>query len=280
MKVGIVGLGLIGGSLGFDLRSRGFEVLGVSRQAITCEQAIVLGVADRASTNYEVLAPAEIIFICTPISEIAPTIKNLIPYIAPETVITDVGSVKQSIVAECSLLWKNFIGSHPMAGTAQQGIKAAQHDLFIGAPYIITPTSITSKEAIAKVEQIARAIESQVYFCSPADHDRAVAWISHLPVMVSASLISACTQENEIQVLELAKKISSSGFRDTSRVGGGNPELGMMMAKYNSQELLRSLHIYRHNLDNLIAQIEAENWDALEQLLKSTREARKSFTIN
>jgi arogenate dehydrogenase (NADP+) len=277
MKVGIVGLGLIGGSLGLDLRSRGYKIFGVSRQATTCQIALDRGVADRASTDLNLLSEAEIIIICTPIEAIAPTLKQLIPYLSPEAIITDVGSVKQPIVTACSQLWSNFVGGHPMAGTAEQGINAAQSNLFRGAAYVFTPTEQTLPSAVEQLEEMAHSLGAVTYICSPEVHDRAVAWISHLPVMVSASLISACLEETELEVLQLAQQLASSGFRDTSRVGGGNPELGMMMAKYNRQSLWRSLVQYRHNLDHLIDLIEQENWHELEQILQSNQQARPKF---
>jgi arogenate dehydrogenase (NADP+) len=127
------------------------------------------------------------------------------------------------------------------------------------------------------VEEIVRSLGANIYYCQPEQHDRAVSWISHLPVMVSSSLIAACLSETDPDVLELAQKLASSGFRDTSRVGGGNPELGVMMARYNRQALLRSLQQYRHNLDELTNLIEQENWVVLEQKLKSTGKARPDF---
>ncbi|MDJ0727626.1 MAG: prephenate/arogenate dehydrogenase [Prochloraceae cyanobacterium] len=277
MKLGIVGLGLIGGSLGLDLRDRGFEVLGVSRRQSTCDLAVAMGVADRASLDLSLLAEADLIFICTPIAKIAPTIEQLIPYLRPETIITDVGSVKAPIVSDCAALWDNFVGGHPMAGTANSGVEAAERNLFQGATYVITPTEKTSVAALNKVKDLACSLGSSVIITAPTVHDRAVAWISHLPVMVSAGLISAVTAETDSQALKLAISLASSGFRDTSRVGGGNPELGLMMAQYNREELLRSMKQYRHNLDRFIELIEAENWQALEDILKSTRAKRPDF---
>jgi len=277
MKLGIVGLGLIGGSLGLDLRDRGFEVLGVSRRQSTCDLAVSMGVADRASLDLSLLAEADLIFICTPIAKIAPTIEQLIPYLRPETVITDVGSVKAPIVADCAALWDNFVGGHPMAGTANSGVEAAERNLFQGATYVITPTEKTSIAALNQVKDLACSLGSSVIITAPTVHDRAVAWISHLPVMVSAGLISAVTEETDSEALKLAISLASSGFRDTSRVGGGNPELGLMMAQYNREELLRSMKQYRRNLDRFIELIEAENWQALEDILKSTRAKRPDF---
>jgi arogenate dehydrogenase (NADP+) len=276
MKIGIVGLGLIGGSLSIDLRSQGHQLYGISRQPQTCQIAMERGIADDASTEYEILSTTEIIIICTPIKAISPTIKQIIPYISPETIITDVGSVKQPIVEECSQLWPNFIGGHPMAGTTESGIDAAVANLFTGAAYVITPTATSKPENVAKLKAIALELSSIPYVCDAQIHDRAVSWISHLPVMVSASLIKACLQE-EPDTLELAQTLASSGFRDTSRVGGGNSELGVMMAKYNRAELLRSLWQYRQNLDEIIDFIKQEDWQSLEQTLQTNGRARPKF---
>ncbi len=277
MNIGIVGLGLIGGSLGLDLRSQGHQVLGVSRQEQNCQRAIARGVVDDASVDLALMAAAEIVFICTPLAAIVPTVEQLIPYISPSTVLTDVGSVKAPLVEAIAPLWPNFVGGHPMAGTADSGIEAAQPNLFALKPYVLTPVATTPPQAVRTLETIVLQLRATLYHCRPSDHDRAVSWISHLPVMVSAGLIAACMSETDPAILALAQQLASSGFRDTSRVGGGNPELGVMMGLYNRQELLRSLQHYRHQLEGLIDYIEQEDWIALEQQLKSTQLARPQF---
>lgn len=278
MNIGIVGLGLIGGSLGLDLRSRGYRIFGVSRSESTCTQAIARGVVDEASVDLAMLATAEVVFICTPLAAIVSTVEQLIPHLSPSTVLTDVGSVKAPVVEAIAPLWSNFVGGHPMAGTADSGIEAAVPDLFVLKPYVLTPVATTPAGAVKTVEEIARSLQATVYHCRPDDHDRAVSWVSHLPVMVSAGLIGACISETDSDVLHLAQQLASSGFRDTSRVGGGNPELGVMMARYNRRELLRSLQQYRHNIEALIDLIEQEDWISLEQQLKSTQLARPQFS--
>jgi arogenate dehydrogenase (NADP+) len=277
MKLGIIGLGLIGGSLGLALRSRDHYVLGVSRQEQTCTLARQKGIVDEASVDFSRLAQAEVIFICTPIEAILPTVQQLQPILSPETILTDVGSVKAPIVETVTPLWSNFIGGHPMTGTAQQGIEAAQNDLFPGTRYILTPTEETPSQAQNTVTEIVQSLDTEVMTCSPATHDQAVALISHLPVFVSSSLIAACSQEKNADVLNLAQKLASSGFRDTSRVGGGNPELGVMMAKYNKEAVQQALLTYRQQLDNLMSVIEEDNWDQLEMMLGQTQGARSRF---
>lgn len=277
MNIGIIGLGLIGGSLGLDLRASGHQVLGVSRHLETCQIAMKRGIADEASVDLALLATADIVFVCTPIAAIASTVQQLIPHLAPNAIITDVGSVKRAVVEQIAPLWPNFVGGHPMAGTAYSGIDAAVSGLFAGNPYVLTPIETTPGTAVNLVEEIVRSLTSRIYFCRPEDHDRAVAWISHLPVMVSAGLIEACMSETDPTVLELAQQLASSGFRDTSRVGGGNPELGVMMARYNRESLLRSLVTYRHHLDELIQVIEREDWQTLETRLQETQSQRPPF---
>jgi len=277
MNIGIVGLGLIGGSLGLDLRSQGYKVYGVSRRESTCEQAIARGVVDAASVELAILETAEVVFLCTPLAAIRPTVEQLIPHLNPTTVLTDVGSVKAPVVEAIAPLWSNFIGGHPMAGKADSGIAAAQLELFAHKPYVLTPVAETPPAAVETVAEIARSLQATIYHCRPDQHDRAVSWISHLPVMVSASLIAACMSEANPEILKLAQQLASSGFKDTSRVGGGNPELGVMMARYNHQELLRSLQEYQHQIEKLTKLIEQENWLALEQKLQSTSSARPDF---
>lgn len=277
MNIGIVGLGLIGGSLGLDLRSEGHRIFGVSQRAETCELAIARGAVDVASQDLALLVDAELVFICTPIAAIQATVKQLIPHLTPQAVLTDVGSVKAAVVEAITPLWQNFVGGHPMAGTAESGIQAAQTQLFAGKPYVLTPTPTTPTAAVKLIEEILSPLKVRLFHCQPDAHDRAVAWISHLPVIASASLIAACLSEPDSQVAQLAKALASSGFRDTSRVGGGNPELGLMMAQYNRSALLRSLQVYRQTLDQLMAQIEQENWTALTEQLQQTRQARPDF---
>lgn len=277
MKIGIVGLGLIGGSLGLDLRSLGHQVLGVSRRQQTCRRAIERGAVDDASVDIALMARAEVVFVCTPIEAIAPTILQLKTHLSPSAIITDVGSVKMLVVTAVKDLWHNFVPGHPMAGLAESGIEAAQNNLFVGRPYAIATTPTTPEDAARVIEEIARSLSAKIIKCSPSLHDRAVALISHLPVMTSASLIETCMQESDEAAIALAKQLASSGFRDTSRVGGGNPELGVMMAQYNRQELLRALDSYRQQLDRSIDYINREDWPALKELLQQTQVSRPQF---
>ncbi|MDJ1183125.1 prephenate/arogenate dehydrogenase [Roseofilum casamattae] len=277
MKIGIIGLGLIGGSLALTLRSLGWEVLGTSRNRQTCTLAVERSVVDSASIELSHLAAARVIFICTPMASIVPIVEQLADLLSPEIILTDVGSVKAPIVRGASQFWPNFVGGHPMAGTAEQGLDAAQLGLFCDRPYVLTPLETTPPESVELVAQLAESLSARVYRCAPESHDRAVALISHLPVFISAGLITTCLDETNAEVLQLAQQLASSGFADTSRVGGGNPELGTMMARYNREALLLSLRRYRQVLDGAIDRIEAEDWPGIMASLEQTKQGRSPF---
>lgn len=277
MKIGIVGIGLIGASLGWDFRQMGHQVIGVSRQQTTCETAEQEGICDQASCNIASLKNTEIIFICTPIAAIIPTIESLIPHLDPDTIITDAGSVKGAIVDRATDLWANFVGGHPMAGNSESGIAAFEKGLFNHRPYVLTPTPQTAPVALETVAELIRSLQCIIHYATPAQHDLAVAWISHLPMVVSASLISACLDEADPTILDFAKKFASTGFKDTSRVGGGNPEMGMMMAEYNQAAILRSLYQYRDRLDDIIGSIESAQWLKIKDLLATNQSIRPDF---
>ncbi len=277
MKIGIVGIGLIGASLGWDLRQLGHQVIGVSRQVATCEIAEREGICDRATCDLASLKDTEIIFICTPIGAILPTIEQLISHLHPDTIITDAGSVKGAIVDRATALWPNFVGGHPMAGNSESGIAAFEKGLFARRPYVLTPIATTQTKALERVAELVRSLECILYSATPTEHDLAVAWISHLPMMVSACSIDACMDETDPKILSLAKKFASTGFKDTSRIGAGNPEMGMMMAQYNREALLRSLFGYRDRLDRLIHSIETEQWTEIQDLFSHNQSVRDEF---
>ena len=277
MNIGIVGLGLIGGCLGIDFKALGHRVYGVARRSSTVEEAIALDIVDNASIDLTSLTPCDIVFICTPIATIVPMVEQLAPILKPNTPITDVGSVKAAIVETATQYWPAFVGGHPMSGKSEAGLAAADPQIFSDRPYVITPIASTDLKAAQVVESLATQLGAHLHHCTPEKHDRAVAWISHLPVMVSASLIHAALQEPDKAVLALSQQLASSGFRDTSRVGGGNAELGVMMAQYNRAEMLRALKRYQQEIEQTIEQVESSDWEAIAQKLKVTGTGRSHF---
>ncbi|MEN9266609.1 MAG: prephenate dehydrogenase/arogenate dehydrogenase family protein, partial [Thermostichales cyanobacterium BF4_bins_65] len=152
------------------------------------------------------------------------------------------------------------------------GIRAAQRGLFQGAVYALTPLPQTQTLGLQRLEKLIRDLGAEALICDPDEHDQAVAAISHLPVWVSAALIATASQQGS-----LAWRLASSGFRDTSRVGGGNPQLGVGMAQANQQALLGQLQRYQAHLAQIQTWIEQGNWDCLRALLEQTQRQRQQF---
>ncbi|MGB3135883.1 MAG: prephenate/arogenate dehydrogenase [Nodosilinea sp.] len=276
-RIAIVGLGLIGGSLGLDLTRQGYTVVGIARRAETALAALSMGAAIEAGTDVALVAGADVVFICTPIDAVVATARAVIPHLSDGAVITDVASVKGKIVPQVAALWPNFVGGHPMAGKAEAGLAVAEPGLFRCRPYVLTPTEMTKPAALELVRAIAESLGANLSQCHPDQHDRAVAWISHLPVMVSSSLILACQSEINPNLLALAQTLASSGFQDTSRVGGGVPELGTLMARHNRAALLDALTQYQAQLEQMKTLIVAEKWDALHNTLTQAQTARPAY---
>ena len=225
--VGLVGLGLIGGSLGLDLQAAGLEVRALVHRASTAERARERQLAQRIDTDPAVLQGCGLIVLALPLDRLLEPPAELLAALPPDAVITDVGSVKQPVLERWQPLHPRFLASHPMAGTAEAGVEAGLAGLFAGRPWVATPSSNTDPAALALVQELAAVVQAQWLCCEAAAHDRAVALISHMPVLVSAALLEAAEQGGHAAGAEaLVRQLASSGFADTSRIGGGNPELG------------------------------------------------------
>ena len=268
--IGVVGLGLIGGSLALDLRAQGLAVQALVHRQATAERARQRGLADQVSTDPAVLADCSLVVLALPLDRLLEPSSELLAALPAGAVVTDVGSVKGPVLDRWGP-WPRFVASHPMAGTAQAGVEAGLTGLFAGRPWVATPTDATDPEALAVVRGLAEAVDARWIECPAADHDQAVALISHLPVLLGAALIEAAGQA------PLARALASSGFADTSRVGGGNPELGCLMARYNREALLAALARYRTSLDGLEQRVRGGDWPGLEQRLSQAQALRPEF---
>ena len=275
--VGIVGLGLIGGSIGLDLRAQGIKVQGLVHRSSTAERAMERGLVSAVSTDPACLACCDLVILALPIPALLKPNSELLEALPAEAVVTDVGSVKQPVLQEWKGRHPRFVASHPMAGTAQAGVEAGQRDLFQGRPWIATPDVKTDAAALAVVEDLARRLGSRWFTAGAAQHDQAVALISHMPVLVSAALLRAAGDERDPEIRTLAQALASSGFADTSRVGGGNPDLGVAMASSNREAVLKALAAYRWSLEQLEDAVIKTNWDQLHKELTRTQHLRPGF---
>jgi len=276
-NIGIVGLGLIGGSLGLDLQKLGYTVYGITHREETAIKARERKLAHFVGTDLSVLKNCSIIYIALPLKQLINPSSILVNAIPKNAVVTDVGSVKVPILNSWNKLHPRFVASHPMTGTEKSGVNAGQHNLFRNKPWVVTPDKHTDQVALKVIHQIALSLGSKWISAEAKTHDEAVGFISHLPVLISAALLNTLNTDINPSLYSLAKNIASSGFADTSRVGGGNPELGVSMAKFNKKNLMKSLLSYRHSLDLFEKYLLEENWNELEKILVNTQEERKHF---
>ena len=275
--IGIVGLGLIGGSIGLDLRSHGVEVQGLVHRQQTADRALARGLVSAVSTDPRCLQRCDLVVLALPIPALLQPDPALVDALPRNAVITDVGSVKQPVLDRWKPLHPRFVASHPMAGTALAGVEAGQRDLFRGRPWIATPDAGTEPEALARVQGLATQLGSQWFTAAASQHDQAVALISHMPVLVSAALLRTAGDERDPEIRQLAQALASSGFADTSRIGAGNPELGVAMASSNREAVLKALAAYRWSLEQLEDAVLQNNWDQLRRELSRTQELRPRF---
>jgi len=282
--VGVVGLGLIGGSLGLDLMAAGAQVRALVHRPATATRARERGLATEVSTDPAVLEGCGLVVLALPLDRLLNPDPALLAALPVGAVITDVGSVKGPVLRRWrQLLAANgvgpaasrFVASHPMAGTALAGVEAGERGLFRGRPWVATPEADTDPAALEAVRELAEALGARWLCCDAEAHDRAVALISHLPVLVGAALLQAA--DDGSGEAGLVRALASSGFADTTRVGGGNPELGMLMAQANREALLEALAHYQRSLAGLEAMVRQEDWSGLEQSLALSHQLRPDF---
>jgi arogenate dehydrogenase (NADP+) len=252
----------------------------------TAERARERGLASEVSTDPDVLQGCALVVLALPLDRLLDPDPALVAALPAEAVITDVGSVKGPVLRR----WQGvlatagggrdparFVASHPMAGTARAGVEAGEPGLFRGRPWVATPEAATDPDALAAVRELAEALGADWLCCDADAHDRAVALISHLPVLVGAALLQAADAGATDAGAALVRALASSGFADTTRVGGGNPELGMLMARTNREALLAALGHYRHSLEALEAMVARGAWTELQQSLERSRCLRPEF---
>lgn len=224
----IVGLGLMGGSLGLALRGRCRTVTGVARRPETIAQALALAAIDWGTTDpLRAVAAADVVILATPVRTIMALIQTLAPAMRPGALLTDLGSTKADVVAALDRTAGaiQVCGGHPLCGRELSGLSAAQPDLYQGRVYVVAPGQRTSAEAVALTEAIALAAGARPLRMNAAEHDRLVAAISHLPYLQAAGL--AAVAGSLAAANPLAWRLAASGFRDTARLAAS--DVGMML---------------------------------------------------
>ena len=277
MKIGIVGLGLIGGSLGLKLQSLNHTIYGIANNELNKKQAKEKKLANFVSCDLNLLKECELIILALPIKDLINPSKRLVASIPQESFVTDVGSVKEPIVNKWEKLHPLFIGSHPMAGTEKKGVDSGFEGLFKNAKWIITPTQNSDLNSVRTISELIKSMDCEICQASPKEHDEAVSLISHLPIFLASALIETAQTKNNQSLLDLSQKLAATGFADTSRVGGGNEQLGLDLAINNQINVLNSINNFKNKLNILESLIKEKNWDLLSKKLAEAKENRQNF---
>ena len=252
LKVTIVGLGLIGASLGLAIKKKKLaRVIGLTSDDAKAAQAVKMGAVDYASTNLRgLMQDADIIFICYPIQHITSELKKIMPHVKHGAVITDVGSSKEMIVREAERISRkhiHFVGGHPMAGKEKTGMEHADAGLFDGSNYILTKTAKTDMKSLNLLKGLISKLGAKVHIMAPDEHDKIVSGISHMPVAVAAALVDSVMNEGG----RATAKFAASGFRDSTRIASGDPDLGTGMFTTNKKAVLASLASFKKALSEI-----------------------------
>jgi prephenate dehydrogenase len=261
-RVAIVGVGLIGGSLGMALRRERLAqtIVGVGRNAETLEKAVGLGAIDSFATDFaEGVQEADLIVLATPIRQILADIERLAPLLAPGAIVTDVGSTKAEIaqVGATHLPADAFIAGHPMAGSERSGVEAARHDLFLEATWALTPTATTTDDTLNRVRHLAQHVGARTVVLTPEEHDRIVAVTSHLPHVLAYAL-SAIAGE-QAKAAPRLYDLAAGSFASGTRVAASSPELWRDIALTNREALTAMVRAYRSELDEVLTALESDD---------------------
>ena len=277
-KITLVGVGLLGGSLGMALRKRRLadSVVGFVRRAtsvVECERlrAVTLATLDLQRA----VEGADLVVLCTPIAQMRGLVKQMLPVLKRGAVVTDVGSVKGSVVRDLEALvakaGAHFVGSHPMAGAEKMGVAAARADLFTGAVCVITPTRKSSPAAVRKVEHLWKSVGSRLLRLAPEAHDDLVSRSSHLPHVVATQLVNLVLSPEHSREQGL---LCANGFRDTTRIASGSPEMWRDIALANRKNLSRALEAFTDGLQDFRRALKSGDGQAVPKFFEQARERR------
>lgn len=283
-KVTLVGVGLLGGSLGLALKARKLvgHVEGYVRRAASVTECEQLGVVDHATTDLLVaVRDADLVVFCTPLAQMRPLAEQCATTLKPGALVTDVGSVKGPVVTELEPLFAKagaqFIGSHPMAGGEKTGPAAARANLFERAVCIVTPGTKTPAKLAKQMEDFWAALGGQPLRLTPDQHDSLVARSSHLPHIVAAELANYVLSPAHPKE---QSALCAAGFRDTTRIAAGSPEMWRDIALANRKHLARALGVFIEDLQEFQRALEAGDVKAMDEFFETAKHRRDEWVRN
>ena len=267
----IVGTGLIGGSVGLALRQRGWHVSGVDAEAGVAARAVTLGALSVEGDDPD----ASLVVVATPVHDAGAVIADLLARTdrRPDAVLTDVGSVKSSLVAAVDHPF--FIGGHPMAGSEQVGVDGASGDLFVGATWVLTPTALTDPLAYTRLRGIVADLGADVVSLAPDQHDALVAVVSHVPHLTAATLMDLAAGLGEEHGALL--KLAAGGFRDMTRIAAGQPNIWPDICDDNAEAIVATLDLLIEALGETRRLVAEHDREALLSVLNRAAVARRAL---
>ncbi len=278
-KVTIVGVGLIGGSIGLALGQRGLakQIVGVGRRQASLDRALACGAIGSATTDLAAgVAEADIVIVATPVASVVEDVCRALAAAPAEALVTDAGSTKASICAAISeggidngINNGNFVGSHPLAGDHRSGPEHARGDLFDGKTVVVTPTKTTPPETTKRAEAFWKSLGAHVVQMPPEQHDRALATTSHLPHLVASALAATTPQE----WLPLA----ATGWADTTRIAAADPKLWTQIFTQNRPDVVEALDRLIEQLQTTRANLVADETPEIEKFLHQAKRTRDAL---
>lgn len=280
-KITLVGVGLLGGSLGLAIKNRRLAatVEGFVRRQASIADCHRFRVVDHATRNLpRAVSQADLVILCTPIAQMAELAQQMLPGLKPGAIVTDVGSVKGCVVEQLEPMMgavgAHFIGCHPLAGAEKMGVRAARASLFEQAICVLTPTPKSPAGAIQSLEQFWRAVGARVLRLSAAAHDELVSRSSHLPHLVAAELAHYVLDPAFPQEQSL---LCATGFRDTTRIASGSPEMWRDIALANRRNLNRALGDFIQRLRTFQRALREENLPQIAQFFQHAKQRRDQW---
>jgi prephenate dehydrogenase len=280
-RIALVGVGLLGGSLGLAIKQRRLAaaITGYVRRTASVAECVDVGAVDIATQDLlAAVEGADLIILCTPIAQMRTLVEQMLPAVSRGAIITDVGSVKSSVVRDLENLvaraGAHFVGSHPMAGAEKTGVSAARSHLFVNAVCVVTPTRRTNKAAVQKVKRFWKSVGATVLELTPKAHDELVSRSSHLPHVVAAELANLVLHPRRPR--EQAA-LCANGFRDSTRIAAGSPEMWRDIALANRENLASALDAFVDELLAFKRELKRGNAEAISKFFENAKQRRDSW---
>lgn len=277
-KITIVGVGLLGGSIGLAVRKLKIadEIGGYVRREKTIAECEQLGAMDYATMDLPAaVSNADLVILCTPLAQMRALAEQFLPALKAGAIVTDVGSVKAGVVRELESViaraGAHFVGSHPMAGGEKTGVTAARADLFEDAVCVVTPTKKSSKGAVRKLERFWKSLGARVVSLPPEEHDLFVSRTSHLPHVVAATLAHLVLGPAQPKG---QSQLCANGFRDTTRIASGSPEMWRDIALANRKHVARSMADFISELQKFERALKSADEKGVEKFFEEAKKRR------